>query len=70
MFGADFEKYYKENENEVNILAIGKYSDNFETCEPLPSEQNLVIQEKGTYLVQLGLAKDNAMYARMRVVVG
>ncbi|OEU11903.1 hypothetical protein FRACYDRAFT_245024 [Fragilariopsis cylindrus CCMP1102] len=78
MFGEDFEDYYQkyntnsntdsDNTNDsIQILDIGKYSDDFSTCTPLPIEQKLTIEEKGNYLVNISLTKDISTTIRISV---
>ena len=67
MFGEDFEEYYKNNESEVQVLEIGKFSKDFESSTPLPAEDQLTIKGKGNYLVHVSFTKE--IFATMRVVV-
>ncbi len=70
MFGEDFEEYCEKyaSEGDINILDIGKFSDDMESSAPLPEEDNLIIPGKGNYLVHLSFAE--GILATMRVVVG
>jgi len=71
MFGEDLEEYcdrHATDENhDVKILDIGKFSEDFESSEPLPEEEGLTIQGKGNYLVYLSFAE--GIRATMRIVV-
>lgn len=62
----------EDNNNVIQILEIGKYSDDFTSSAPLPtttgtSECNLTIQEKGNYLLHISLTKE--ISTTMRIVV-
>ncbi len=69
MFGEDVEEYIEKHasEGDVKVLDIGKFSDDMESSEPLPKEDNLTIPGKGNYLVYLSFAE--GICATMRVVV-
>ena len=69
MFGEDVEEYIEKyaSEGDVEILDIGKFSDDMESSEPLPDDANLTIPGKGSYLVYLSFAE--GIRATMRIVV-
>ena len=69
MFGEDVEEYCEKyaEEGDVEILDIGKFSDDMESSEPLPDDANLTIPGKGSYLVYLSFAE--GIRATMRIVV-
>jgi len=78
MFGDEFTDYWNknndinnntndQNQNLIQIVEIGKYSEDFSSSTPLPKEYNLTIQEKGNYLLHISLTKE--LFTTLRVVV-
>ena len=69
MFGEDVEEYCETHasDGDVEILDIGKFSDDMESSAPLADEDNLTIPGKGKYLVHLSFAE--GILATMRVNV-
>ena len=57
-----------DNTNDsIQILDIGKYSDDFSSSTPLPIEQKLTIKEKGNYLIHISLT--NTISTTIRISV-